>query len=588
MSIWNKLQYFSDHNRIYDEIDEDFDRNYDTFFIIEVGNVFLKTEKKLKDYDEVALAKKVEMQFKIWADRERSLSEKDTKLKMQDFALQKTKEYNILWEYTNNIIHHISSDKGAINWDDLKFSADYPIDDPSLKLKKEIASIIKPIAPIMYELPNEPSLDDDKYIPKYSIWDKLFFRKESVNNRFKSYYESDYEKWQVECSELKDEYKSEIKEYELLLSNYENTLATLTSQYTSLENEWIQNKTIYESKINDYNNFIELFKTNYLNGETESIKKFISLILLKSEYPKTLGNKFELEYDESNSMLIIEYKLPDIDSMPNIKEVKYSTSTKELKETPYSNSALSKLYESFIFAMSIKAIHLIFETDIIKKIDNIIYNCKIDVLDKGTGHIIPNQYIVSLQVSKEQFNSLKLENIDPKLCIQNFNGVFPKSFNNIKPIIPIRSIINGFHSSNDFISKIDEISIYFENTHRSKIDSGEDLNLKIYNNISIDTSPNSCTFAVKGLIYRSQQAIEHSRTLKVNDVLKLVPEPTNMSDPYAVKVFSLEDFHIGYVEKRYAKAISMMLDKNIPIDCKLFKTSEDEIPYIYAKAKFFE
>lgn len=97
-------------------------------------------------------------------------------------------------------------------------------------------------------------------------------------------------------------------------------------------------------------------------------------------------------------------------------------------------------------------------------------------------------------------------------------------------------------------------------------------------------SMNPIYFKVKGTSYRSSEEISAARFCNKGDVLILVPEPNNPVDPNAIKVYTIDGVHIGYVEAAYSQDISRNI--NHILDCVVSRISTREIPYIYAIVRF--
>ena len=91
---------------------------------------------------------------------------------------------------------------------------------------------------------------------------------------------------------------------------------------------------------------------------------------------------------------------------------------------------------------------------------------------------------------------------------------------------------------------------------------------------------------VKGTYYRTPYEIAAASDVEEGDTLILQPEPFNPKDPDAVKVLTLEEVHIGYVQWYAAKKIKDNI--NHIKSCTVTYTSERAIPDIHAKVIFSE
>lgn len=93
-------------------------------------------------------------------------------------------------------------------------------------------------------------------------------------------------------------------------------------------------------------------------------------------------------------------------------------------------------------------------------------------------------------------------------------------------------------------------------------------------------------FSVKGSIYRSKQEIAAARMCDVGDTIILRREADNLKDEFAVKVYTLDGYHIGYVEKQYSELAFTQI-KYIS-KCTISKISFSDVPYIFVDVYFSE
>ena len=89
---------------------------------------------------------------------------------------------------------------------------------------------------------------------------------------------------------------------------------------------------------------------------------------------------------------------------------------------------------------------------------------------------------------------------------------------------------------------------------------------------------------VKGTSYRTREEIAAARNVEIGDTLILKREPTNKEDRYAVKVYTIEGYHIGYIDRLYSEEIS----NNISYikEAEVSSKRGHDIPYINIRVLF--
>ena len=218
------------------------------------------------------------------------------------------------------------------------------------------------------------------------------------------------------------------KDYNDMLKKWENAI---------LEHE--KNKNIFYQERDAFNEKIEQIKKDYFSGTLEAIIDCCEIILDRSNYPEYFPKDYELEYNPETKILIIEYELPSIDVFPKIKEVKFNATSKAYKETYITNNQLNARYDDTIYKIALRTIHELFESDVIDAYEAVSFNGWVKAVNKATG-VEENNCILSLHVTKKEFQKIELANIDPKACFKNLKGVASSKLSSLTPVKPILQI----------------------------------------------------------------------------------------------------------------------------------------------------
>jgi len=354
-------------------------------------------------WDEMWEKKKVAEQKK--KDRESAIRSKEEK---KELAIIKTNEAQEAISELESILSHTLTVDDTIEWDSLLDKNPFPQKKPK---KSKIASI-----------PLEPAISDEKYQPNFGFFDKLFsnFKQKKVAEAEKLYL-SDCDAWKktkhdidLKNKKVESDFTNSIKKWEEAKSKYE-------------EKQGINNKKILEKK------------DQYLNQESGAISDYCEMVLTTSEYPDYFPQEWDLDYQTESKILIVDYSLPDIDSLPSIKTVKYIISRDEFTEAHLSNAVLNKLYDQLLYQITLRTIHELYEADVVHALKSIVLNGWVDSIDKATGQNA-NSCIMSLQASKDEFLEINLEKVDPKACFKKLKGVGSSKLHGLSPVAPIISI----------------------------------------------------------------------------------------------------------------------------------------------------
>ena len=378
-------------------------------------------------------------QFKKWdekwahiSDKNKTQREKNLSLNM---AIEQTQDAQEKLKEIENILSYTFNIDDSVNWDSLKDTKEYEIPNPKNNMEQALRKLEKPYQPTYEELPEKPKREF--YEPQISFLDRIIKPlSEKKINEANSLYQEIIKKWGKFRDEVNLKNRDLEESYSKKIQEYEEKKEKLKKHYEELEEKWIKSKEEYISKQVEYNKRIEILKDNYINRDPKSVIQYCKLVLENSKYPDSFPKDFDLKYDFNRKIILVDYVLPNPDDFPKLKEVRYISSKKEMKEYFLSDSQISNSYEDAIYKTTIRTIHEIFESDKAQAIDEITFNGWVHAVNKATGKK-EKICIVAIQVNKEDFSRIELSNIDAKLCFKNLGGRSGKKLSNITPVEPI-------------------------------------------------------------------------------------------------------------------------------------------------------
>lgn len=392
---------------------------YREMYEIEVEHEELNKYRLIRGSNEYVVERKALAQELAWDEmwekkqaiekskqaRETAMRSKEEKKELAKTKTNESQQSINLLETT--LLHTIKIDD-TIDWDKLLNKKKYP---------EEI-----PVKPKLKPPPPKPNWDDLKFQPIITFWDKIFVkpkkRKEEEAERefedaLKSW-ESKNEKIQQKNEKTKISYKQSIK-------------------------KWKEKKLKYHEKQEKGNKQILERKDQYLSKDSDLILEYCDMVLANSEYPDYFPQEWFLDYQVESKILLIDYSLPDKDSLPTVKTVKYVISRDEFTETHLSQAALNKLYDGLLYQIALRTIHELYEADVVNGLESVVFNGWVDSVDKATGQNT-NACIMSLQASKDEFLEINLGKVDPKACFKRLKGVGSSKLHGLSPVAPIISI----------------------------------------------------------------------------------------------------------------------------------------------------
>jgi len=391
------------------------------------------------------------------------------------------REFNYKWtmqqlKKLDTILLDGLSVQKQFNWNNFKKHRNF--EEPEINSEKEFFELGEPkeIEKLL-ELPEKPvnrySNDEQPqlldFLSKTTSLDFLFGKTNKIRKAEKKYkvayeiwstnkaeYNELLKEWNIKCSSI-EELNEKIKlENHKNISEYDLCLQEIESNIEEKKNERLKRKEEFDKTKNIWNNHIDELEKQYPNGNLNSIIEYSKLILDYSNYPDFVLKNFEIDYNPTTKILVVEYSLPPIDSLPTLKEVKWIKY--ELKEYHISEIQAQKNFEKTMYNITLRTIYELFHTDEINALDAICFNGWVNSINKATGKR-ENNCILSIQVKKEEFSKIDLSFVDPKTCFKTFKGVSSSKLSaiaSIQPIIQLNRKDKRFVESQNVTQNIDE------------------------------------------------------------------------------------------------------------------------------------
>lgn len=328
-------------------------------------------------------------------ERQEMLLEKENAI---NYANQLTQEAETERASINSLLKNISNKKLELNWGKYK-------DSTSFTEKLEVK-----------DMPKRP--DANEYKLKSSLVNMILpSKKRKQQEELNEKLLRDMQIWEDECR-------------------------LIEKVNSSLKQEWLERKKIFEDKKEEKNNQVDSLKESFEKGESEGVEFYINEVLSNINYPSYFNLDWELEYNSINNILIIEYALPIKADITNLKQVKYVQSRKDYSETYIKDSEINKIYENALYQLCLRVTHDIYTMDKLDFIKGIVFNGYLTDINKSNG-ITETKCILTLQTEKCKFQSINLKEVDAKLCFKSLKGIAGAKLSDLIAVAPIANINNS-------------------------------------------------------------------------------------------------------------------------------------------------
>ena len=388
-------------------------------YSVEMYHRGLKEHKLISAPQGDILENKVVLQGQKWTEKWENVESKRRVTEKMEASLEEanartTQAIEALEQIDNLLVHTLTIDD-TVDWESLKKKVEYLEKTPSKPMRKD-----------KKEYPPKPEKSSNQFAPRFNLFEKLFkTKKERKIQEFGNKYSAAIKNWEEEKVNV-DKFNVQLdKEFEDEVQKWGRDVV-----------EWEKRKNEFLQKQTDFNVKIDQMRESYLNQNATSVIEYCEMVLNNSKYPDSFPKSFELEYNPDNKILIVEYELPPIECFPTVKEVKYISSRKELKESFIPESQLSKMFDEAIYKITLRTLHELFEADSANALEAVSFNGWVKATNKATGKE-ENNCILSIQAKKSELREIDLEKVDPKTCFKNLKGVASSKLSSLTPVQPI-------------------------------------------------------------------------------------------------------------------------------------------------------
>lgn len=261
--------------------------------------------------------------------------------------------------------------------------------------------------------PKKPDFSQPKYKPKLGLFDFIFSQKRDQKiEEAEELYRTDFESWQILSKNINDQFVQKVHQWEIEKRNY------------------------YD-KQKQRNQEIDRLEVEYGKSMPKAIELYFKLSLLDLSIPFISRKSLSATYSTSDRALIVNYLLPDIADLPNIKEYKYIKKVDEFKKIQFTEKYINALYDKFVYNLIMMIYSQLFSSDYTNILNEVIFNGCVNALDKSTGknHIF---CIASSIFKKSNFILLNLNQVDPESCLKNSQWRSQKQLHLYIPVRPFR------------------------------------------------------------------------------------------------------------------------------------------------------
>ena len=188
-----------------------------------------------------------------------------------------------------------------------------------------------------------------------------------------------------------------------------------------------------------YNASIDEKRRRFQEGDAEVVSWFLKRTIDAIAFPEGYGTSVEVQFEPLGGTAIISLYLPSLVEIPRVSSYKFVKSRTAIDPVEMKSKDLEALYDSVIYQMALLTLYNCFLEADTPALHSVVFNGWVTGIEKSTGQEFTS-CILSVQVSRKEFEAINLLRVDPKECIRSLKGLVAGPLSQMAPVRPIMEL----------------------------------------------------------------------------------------------------------------------------------------------------
>jgi restriction system protein len=189
-------------------------------------------------------------------------------------------------------------------------------------------------------------------------------------------------------------------------------------------------------RVQQQHDAVDQWAREFAAGRRKAVADYFGEVLARQHYPGDFPTGVKVAYLPAEQKLVTDIDLPVLGVVPEMASCEYLPTKKTLKQKPLGVTARNTLYQLLIAQMALRAVWAIFTADQGGLASVVACNGYVDTVNTATGQ--PAHWcLVSIQVSREDFDRLDLAQVKPLDCLAYLHAKISRTPEKCLPVQPI-------------------------------------------------------------------------------------------------------------------------------------------------------
>ncbi len=309
--------------------------------------------------------------------------------------------------YAYNVLGNALQKGSRFSWDALKKYPDYPKPQPSPPDMPE--------PPEKPSLPREPKATDAVFKPRLEPMDRLVrSKREQKEREARMRFETAHTQWEQLALRVRRLYQEQMQQYK------QRAQAIQVEHKRNLQ-EWGQDKEHYYREREKCVQIVEAKKMAFEQHNPHAILDYFDMVLAFSNYPPSFPQSYELDFDQENQLLIVDYLLPALKGLPRLASVSYDKEADAFFETVIEEDERDRLYAQLLHEIPLRTLYEVFMMDKVQSVAAVQFRGYLYLQDDAKSGGVPS-CILAVRADRDTFCSIDLAENDPLDVFEEIGG----------------------------------------------------------------------------------------------------------------------------------------------------------------------
>jgi restriction system protein len=187
-----------------------------------------------------------------------------------------------------------------------------------------------------------------------------------------------------------------------------------------------QSVTRERERVRRQHALVDQMARDFAEGKRKAVADYFTGVLTVQRYPSDFPTGVKVAYLPPDGELRIDIDLPLMTAIPELESAEYMITKKELRYKKLTAAARNKVYQQVVAQMALRTLRCVFAADRGGLFLTVACNGYVDTTETATGQDA-RWCLVSVQVSRDEFERLDLARVDPLDCLAYLHAKVSKT-----------------------------------------------------------------------------------------------------------------------------------------------------------------